>query len=344
MPSTGPRHRRRSATCTAGGGASSPALGAVDVSVARSPDELGPALEEAFALHARRWEGRPDGSGFASTDRPAVPPRDAGATGRDRRGSDRDAARGRSRGGVPLLLRAGGVHVRAPPSLRSRLGPVLARAREHARCDRGRRRGRSPEGRVPRRRRALQGRAGGSLRAAVRRRRRDVECSRASLCGSAHERHPPPAAPQALPAAAPAVLRRRRTRAPPGAPLARAGHEEPDARTRHRRRRVHRLPPRRRAARPRRRSLDGRPPSPQPEAVVRRGAAARRAALRRGPARPPCAATGVRRRPARGRPAPGRAGRRPSRRSPIRPSTPRSTWPGPCRCWRPRARSEPAGW
>jgi CelD/BcsL family acetyltransferase involved in cellulose biosynthesis len=42
-------------------------LGALDVSVARSPDELGPALEEAFALHARRWEGRPDGSGFATT-------------------------------------------------------------------------------------------------------------------------------------------------------------------------------------------------------------------------------------------------------------------------------------
>jgi CelD/BcsL family acetyltransferase involved in cellulose biosynthesis len=42
-------------------------LGPVDVAVARSPDELGPALEEAFALHARRWAGRPDGSGFAST-------------------------------------------------------------------------------------------------------------------------------------------------------------------------------------------------------------------------------------------------------------------------------------
>ena len=41
-------------------------LGTLDVSVARSPDELAPALEEAFDLHARRWEGRPDGSGFAS--------------------------------------------------------------------------------------------------------------------------------------------------------------------------------------------------------------------------------------------------------------------------------------
>jgi CelD/BcsL family acetyltransferase involved in cellulose biosynthesis len=42
-------------------------LGTLEVSVARSPDELAPALEEAFAVHARRWEGRPDGSGFAST-------------------------------------------------------------------------------------------------------------------------------------------------------------------------------------------------------------------------------------------------------------------------------------
>jgi len=41
-------------------------LGPVDVSVARSPAELEPALEEAFALHADRWAGRPDGSDFAS--------------------------------------------------------------------------------------------------------------------------------------------------------------------------------------------------------------------------------------------------------------------------------------
>lgn len=41
-------------------------LGTLEVSVARTQDELEPALEEAFALHARRWEGRPDGSGFAS--------------------------------------------------------------------------------------------------------------------------------------------------------------------------------------------------------------------------------------------------------------------------------------
>jgi len=41
-------------------------LGTVEVSVARALDELEPALEEAFALHARRWEGRPDGSDFAS--------------------------------------------------------------------------------------------------------------------------------------------------------------------------------------------------------------------------------------------------------------------------------------
>jgi CelD/BcsL family acetyltransferase involved in cellulose biosynthesis len=41
-------------------------LGTLEVSVARALDELEPALEDAFALHARRWEGRADGSGFAS--------------------------------------------------------------------------------------------------------------------------------------------------------------------------------------------------------------------------------------------------------------------------------------
>lgn len=41
-------------------------LGRLEVVVARTPDELGPALEEAFRLHALRWEGRPDGSGFAT--------------------------------------------------------------------------------------------------------------------------------------------------------------------------------------------------------------------------------------------------------------------------------------
>ena len=41
-------------------------LGRLEVSVARRLEELGPALEEAFALHELRWEGRPDGSGFAS--------------------------------------------------------------------------------------------------------------------------------------------------------------------------------------------------------------------------------------------------------------------------------------
>jgi CelD/BcsL family acetyltransferase involved in cellulose biosynthesis len=42
-------------------------LGRLEVAVARTRDELVPALEEAFALHARRWEGRPDGSCFATS-------------------------------------------------------------------------------------------------------------------------------------------------------------------------------------------------------------------------------------------------------------------------------------
>lgn len=41
-------------------------LGQLTVTVARELDELEPALEEAFRLHALRWEGRPDGSGFAT--------------------------------------------------------------------------------------------------------------------------------------------------------------------------------------------------------------------------------------------------------------------------------------
>jgi CelD/BcsL family acetyltransferase involved in cellulose biosynthesis len=41
-------------------------LGRLDVSVARTPAQLEAALEEAFRLHALRWAGRPDGSGFVS--------------------------------------------------------------------------------------------------------------------------------------------------------------------------------------------------------------------------------------------------------------------------------------
>lgn len=42
------------------------AAGRVEVEVARTPDELERALEDAFALHLLRWDGRPDGSDFAS--------------------------------------------------------------------------------------------------------------------------------------------------------------------------------------------------------------------------------------------------------------------------------------
>ncbi len=41
-------------------------LGRLEVTTARGIDELGPALEEAFRLHALRWLGRPDGSEFAT--------------------------------------------------------------------------------------------------------------------------------------------------------------------------------------------------------------------------------------------------------------------------------------
>jgi CelD/BcsL family acetyltransferase involved in cellulose biosynthesis len=41
-------------------------LGRVEVELARTPAELEQALEDAFALHLLRWEGRPDGSGFVT--------------------------------------------------------------------------------------------------------------------------------------------------------------------------------------------------------------------------------------------------------------------------------------
>jgi CelD/BcsL family acetyltransferase involved in cellulose biosynthesis len=41
-------------------------LGVLTAEVAHEPDELAAALEDAFRLHALRWAGRPDGSGFAS--------------------------------------------------------------------------------------------------------------------------------------------------------------------------------------------------------------------------------------------------------------------------------------
>ena len=40
--------------------------GKIEVAIARTRDELAAALEDAFALHALRWNGRPDGSHFAT--------------------------------------------------------------------------------------------------------------------------------------------------------------------------------------------------------------------------------------------------------------------------------------
>ena len=41
-------------------------LGAVEVSIARTPDAIEAALEDAFRLHALRWRGRHEGSEFAT--------------------------------------------------------------------------------------------------------------------------------------------------------------------------------------------------------------------------------------------------------------------------------------
>ena len=41
-------------------------LGKIEVAIARTRDELAATLEDAFALHSLRWNGRPDGSHFAT--------------------------------------------------------------------------------------------------------------------------------------------------------------------------------------------------------------------------------------------------------------------------------------
>jgi CelD/BcsL family acetyltransferase involved in cellulose biosynthesis len=41
-------------------------LGRLEVAVARTRHDLASALDEAFRLHALRWQGRPDGSGFVT--------------------------------------------------------------------------------------------------------------------------------------------------------------------------------------------------------------------------------------------------------------------------------------
>jgi CelD/BcsL family acetyltransferase involved in cellulose biosynthesis len=41
-------------------------LGKLETTVARTPDELESALEDAFTLHGLRWQGRPDGSDFGT--------------------------------------------------------------------------------------------------------------------------------------------------------------------------------------------------------------------------------------------------------------------------------------
>ena len=46
-------------------------LGAVEVTIARTLDELEPALEDALRLHSARWASRPDGSTFAQPLGPA---------------------------------------------------------------------------------------------------------------------------------------------------------------------------------------------------------------------------------------------------------------------------------
>jgi len=43
-------------------------IGTVEVAHARTPEDLAPALEESFRLHALRWSGRPDRSNFGTPE------------------------------------------------------------------------------------------------------------------------------------------------------------------------------------------------------------------------------------------------------------------------------------
>jgi CelD/BcsL family acetyltransferase involved in cellulose biosynthesis len=65
------------------------ATGSLETKVAATARELGPALDDAFALHALRWRDRPDGSGFAT---------DAG------RGFQRDALLALASAGIPRIV------------------------------------------------------------------------------------------------------------------------------------------------------------------------------------------------------------------------------------------------
>jgi CelD/BcsL family acetyltransferase involved in cellulose biosynthesis len=64
-------------------------LGTVSWTTARTPDEVAAELEHAFEVHARRWQGRPDGSTFGSAHR---------------RGFHREAARALAAQGAVRIL------------------------------------------------------------------------------------------------------------------------------------------------------------------------------------------------------------------------------------------------
>ena len=132
------------------------ALGRLEVSVARTRAELEPALEEAFRLHALRWAGRPDGSGFVTP------------TGMQfhraviRRLAELDVPRivtlrldGRAIAFHYFFSFEGCMYVHRL-AFDPALSALFARARQHARHDPDRVRGGTDPRRVPRRCRALR--------------------------------------------------------------------------------------------------------------------------------------------------------------------------------------------
>ena len=126
-------------------------LGKLEVSVARTADDLDRAITDCFRLHERRWAGRPDGSNFGTPDGQIF---------------HRAAIRALAESDLPrivmLKLDARAIafhyylcilrsHVRPPSCLRSRPRPLFAGPRQHARRHRSRGRRRAQFRRIPRR-------------------------------------------------------------------------------------------------------------------------------------------------------------------------------------------------
>ena len=135
------------------------------------------------------------------------PPGGDPQAGRAERPAHRDAEARRPRDRLPLLLLLRGLHVRPPTRVRPSALALLARARQHARHHPDRVRGGTDPGRVPRRCRALQARAGRSVRAPLPGPGPRFGCAWADVARGRARPHSATHAAQALAATASALLR-----------------------------------------------------------------------------------------------------------------------------------------